>query len=236
MKTTLAPRSDRALWSRWVGANGLGEALGLPVTALVAVATADARTSGGWAIGGAVVALLAAGAAEGAIVGGLQWRVLATRMPTLRARTWVGATVVGAVAAWTLGLPSLLLGDASGGQPPVSDAAQIALAVPLGFVAGPILAVPQWVVLRRSLEGAGRWVLANAVAWAAGMPVIFLVAGGLPAGTPPALVVVAVVVVCGLAGVIVGAIHGRWLVRLLATPRQATRADARRAGLGQTTP
>ena len=39
---------------------------------------------------------------------------------------------------------------------------------------GPILGTPQMFVLRRYARPAGRWVLANALAWAVGMPVVFL--------------------------------------------------------------
>jgi hypothetical protein len=48
------------------------------------------------------------------------------------------------------------------------------LAAALGFVAGAILAVAQWGVLRQFVPQAGWWILANACAWALGMALIFV--------------------------------------------------------------
>jgi hypothetical protein len=95
----------------------------------------------------------------------------------------------------------------------MSDAAQLALAVPLGLVAGVILGFPQWRILRRSVKRATWWVLANALAWAVGMPLVFVAAGVRPEGS--ALQVAALVVgSLAAAGAAVGAIHGAFLCRL----------------------
>jgi hypothetical protein len=209
---------ERALWVRWVGANTLGETIGLGFTALVAVAVAGAGDTGRVSlVVAAAAALVAAGAVEGVAVGYAQWRVLRDPLAALRARSWVLATVIGAVVAWTLGMvPSTLAaGTGEGGVPPFSDAVQYLLAALMGLVLGPVLGVPQWRVLRRFVPRAGQWVLANAVAWAAGMPVIFLAAGSVPAGAPLWLLAAAVLGACAAAGAVVGAVHGVWLVWLL---------------------
>jgi hypothetical protein len=208
---------ERPLWVRWVGANTLGETIGLGFTALVAVAVAGAGDTGRLSLVAAVAALVAAGAVEGVAVGYAQWRVLRDPLAALRARSWVLATVIGAVVAWTLGMvPSTLAaGTGEGGVPPFSDAVQYLLAALMGLVLGPVLGVPQWRVLRRFVPRAGQWVLANAVAWAAGMPVIFLAAGSVPAGAPLWLLAAAVLGACAAAGAVVGAVHGVWLVWLL---------------------
>jgi hypothetical protein len=141
-----------ALWVRWVGANTLGETIGLGFTALVAVAVAGAGDTGRLSlVVAAVAALVAAGAVERAVVGYAQWRVLRGALAALRARSWVLATVIGAVVAWTLGMvPSTLAaGTGEGGAPPFSDAVQYLFAALMGLVLGPVLGVPQWRVLRR---------------------------------------------------------------------------------------
>lgn len=51
-----------------------------------------------------------------------------------------------------------------------------------GFALGVTLSVPQWLVLRRYVKRAVWWILANAVAWAFGMQIIFVAASN----TPPA--------------------------------------------------
>jgi hypothetical protein len=211
--------SEGRLWARWVAANSLAETIGLGVTAAVAVALAglgaDHRPT--WL---AVVLLgtVVAGGFEGAVVGYAQWRVLRVPLPELAARLWVVATVVGALVAWTLGmLPTTLMdmGGEAGAEPAIGAAVQLLLAAALGLLAGPVLGVPQWLVLRRFVPRASWWIVANAVAWAAGMPVIFVAAGSLPAEPTTATIVATVLAACAAAGAVVGAVHGVWLVALL---------------------
>jgi hypothetical protein len=97
----------------------------------------------------------------------------------------------------------------------------MALAVALGLVAGPVLGVAQWTVLRRFVVHAGRWLLANAFAWAIGMPLIFAGMDVVPWDGHPTVLMLSVYGVCGAAGLVVGAIHGRVLVQLLKQPRAA---------------
>jgi hypothetical protein len=98
--------------------------------------------------------------------------------------------------------------------------ARAGLAVTLGGVAGPILGAVQWVVLRRHVRCATRWLWANALAWAVGMPLIVAGMGVVPWTNHVAVVVPAVYLVCAVAGVVVGAIHGAVLVRLLRVETQ----------------
>ena len=57
-------------------------------------------------------------------------------------------------------------------EPPL--ALVLLLAADLGSVAGPLLPAFQWLSLRKVLPcNAWRWLPANALAWALGMPVIF---------------------------------------------------------------
>jgi hypothetical protein len=218
------PERARQLWSRWVGANTLGETIGLGFTALVAVAIVPAIGDGRGAVVAGAAAIVGAGAVEGVVLGFAQWRVLRLASSTITARSWIGATTIGALVAWSLGmLPSVMidLGGQAGGEPPVTGPQQLALAGAMGLALGPVLAAPQWWVLRRSVHRAGRWITANAVAWAAGMPVIFAFAGNVPPEASPALVVAMIIAACATAGAVVGAVHGTWLVRLVADPRRS---------------
>lgn len=105
---------------------------------------------------------------EGVVVGMAQWLVLRRILPQVSLKTWVGMTALGACIAWTLGMiPSTIMNlrhpDPSA-SPIVSDIVVYSLAAVMGLVLGPILAIPQWVVLRRSLRGAGWGIPANALA------------------------------------------------------------------------
>jgi hypothetical protein len=170
---------------------------------------------------GAAAAVVLGMVLEGVVVGAAQEQVLRRVLIGLRPKAWTAATALGAGAAWVIGMaPSTIFGlIASSGQsaapaePPVL--LQYTLAVLLGLVAGPILGSSQALVLRRHTGRAGCWLWANAMAWAVGMPVIFLGMDLVPWSRGGVAVGVAIYAVCGVAGMLVGAIHGRILLRMI---------------------
>lgn len=104
-------------------------------------------------------------------------------------------------------------------EPPVW--AQYALAALLGLLVGPVLGLAQWTVLRAHVNRAKRWLWANALAWAAGMAIIFIGMDRVPWQGSFAARALALYAVSAAAGLVVGAIHGRVLVGLLDHPRGA---------------
>jgi hypothetical protein len=217
-----------ALWGRWVLANAGGELAGLGTVALTAWTFLSAMGGEQTLLQHILFALvmIAAGAFEGAVVGAAQAWVLGPRLPGMPAWEWVRATVLGSFLAWILGmLPSTLmaaLAESSGVEPTEPGAAAgYGLAALLGLVAGVILSFFQWRVLRHHLAGAGGWLAANAVAWALGMPLVFLGADlASRAGTIPAAVITAAITLLAT-GSVVGAVHGLWLVgKLLPAPHE----------------
>ena len=221
--------SDIVFWSRWVIANLVGELLGLGLVGVIGYTVIYAfgePESVGYVLSFTVL-VIGLGALEGAIVGAAQAIVLRRRLPQLR--TWVAATMAGAVVAWTLGmlpgtLMSLVGSDPSATPSEMSDTLQVILTIPLGLLAGAILGFPQWLILKRYISLAGWWVVANALAWACGMPLVFVVAS---AGSTEGVLSAVVTATIGLAtaGALVGGIHGAFLVRLLA-PLKGARSAA----------
>ncbi len=215
---------DSGFYRRWILANGQAEAAGLGTTFVAGrlVAPHLEQVTGVAAIlGGALGAVLLGTLLEGVLVGLLQERVLGQRLPGLRRGAWILATAAGAGLAWLLGMvPSTIMALGATASPgPAAEEpgalVQYGLAMGLGFVAGPILGLAQWTVLRGLVSGAGRWLWANALAWAVGMPLIFVGMDLVPWAGPFVLVALTVYLVCGVTGLVVGAIHGRVLLRLL---------------------
>jgi hypothetical protein len=159
------------------------------------------------------------GVLEGAVVGLAQWFVLRSAIQGVGRRPWVIATILGAVIAWFFGSIPMTLANLS--QQPASAAASepsqgvvLLLAAGMGLVAGLILSVAQWRVLRRHVEKAWLWLPANALAWAAGMPLIFgAVDLAQKAGSALGAIMVMIAGIA-LAGAVVGAIHGIALLSL----------------------
>lgn len=213
----------RRFWRDWIAANALGELLGLGVAVVIAIGVAQAHPlPPGEEILIVTAAFLVIGAYEGAIVGAAQWLVLRRWLPALRAKDWIAATVAGAVIAWMLGrIPSALAdwndGSGGAGQAEPGTAMILLLSAAAGAALGLILGAAQWVVLRDHVRRAGLWIGANALAWAAGMPLIFL-AAGIPTAHTSALAIGALVLVTvGVTGAVVGAIEGAFLRLLLRT-------------------
>lgn len=219
-KTAVAP-APWQLWRQWVAANSLAELVGLGGSALLGVALV--QLVGDTAVAVVLLALvmiLAGTFLEGVIVGWLQWRVLRRPFPTLLRLSWVRATAVGAAIAWTLGmLPSTFMGlsaETTNTPPPeVSNALVYGLAAIMGLVLGPILAIPQWTVLRHYVRQAGWWIPANSLAWAGGMMLIFVGTSFIPPEGINVSTAVILLITLAAAGAIVGAIHGLALVWFL---------------------
>jgi hypothetical protein len=199
---------DWSLWRRWTVATAAGEIIGFAAPALAGAAAAAAGLSDL----AMLVVMIPAGMVEGAVLGAAQWLVLRSLWPRLDGRLWTLATALAAGLAYLIGmLPSTL-----GGLPSLPPALVIAVAFPLGTLFLLSIGGAQWLVLRRHAERAGWWILANAVAWPLGVAVPLLALTVLPDGTPlPLIAVTGVVSSLGM-GLVVGAITGLALVRLLA--------------------
>ncbi|MFF4059796.1 hypothetical protein ACFYZ8_29810 [Streptomyces sp. NPDC001668] len=195
----------RRLWGRWWRWTTLGEAAGFCVPAAAAAVVGDASATIAWPV------LVAAGMAEGALLGAAQAHVLHRALPDLRRRHWVTATALAAGCAWLLGLLPSAVVPRVGFWP-----AAAGLAVLDGLLLLFSLGTAQWWVLRRHVTGAAQWIWATAAAWLAGLAVFCTVAMPLwHPGRPPVLIAAIGVLAGFLMAATVAAVTGRALVRLL---------------------
>lgn len=224
---------QRAFLGYWAMGNGIAESLGLGTTFVLGLAVAphlgDQTLRG--ALLTAAIAVLLGILLEGVTVGLAQGLVLRRRTRLVSVPSWVVATSIGAGVAWLLGMiPSTVIALTQGPSraEPAAQPGQVvqwALAVVLGLVTGPVLGVAQWTVLRRHFRKAGQWLWANGAAWAVGMPAIFVGMDLVPWEAQSAHRILAIYTVCLVVGLIVGAIHGGFLLRI-------TRPDQRVATEG----
>ena len=208
------------VWWQWILANALGETVGLGGTFVIGGLLLANEQQTMSVVPAAALAVLAGTFIEGITVGTAQWLVLHRPINSIRWRVWVLATAIGAFIAWTLGMiPStfMVAGADSGGAAPVqmSNLVIYTLAAGMGFVLGPILGLPQWLVLRHHLPKAGWWVLANALAWMVGMVIVFVGTNFIPPEGISPTVAFVLLLFLFVAGAAVGAIHGLVLVWLL---------------------
>ncbi len=214
------------LWVRWTIANASSELLGLGATFGTMVFLVSSFNPQGLAgILFTFVASVLSGAIESTVVGLAQWWAMRPWFPMIRAFHWWRATLIGALVAYVLGyLPSTLVDITESGaqapQPELTLWLTMLLAAGLGMVAGAVLSFAQWLELRKHVRQANLWIPANMLAWACGMPVIFL---GIDMAfkTTVFLQQTALIGAALLAtGAMVGAIQGKFLV-VLAKDREA---------------
>lgn len=212
------------VWGQWTLANTIGEALGLGATLLAGVllfARLEPRIG---PVLSAILGILVGACVEGGIVGTAQWLVLRGPLAGLSWSVWAAATAIGAGIAWALGLlPTTIISltttstaeNSSASPPNPSDLVVYSLAAALGLVAGAILALAQWWVLRRFVPRASWWILVSASAWALGMVLVFIGTSYIPESGVTASVIPMLIAFVVLAGATVGAIEGLMLIWLL---------------------
>jgi hypothetical protein len=217
----MSPPKNWSLWRQWVAVNSLAELIGLGSTFAVGVLIFVLLEESTTLLGTIAMILLmtSSGAIEGFVVGLAQWLVLRRSFHQISQRSWILATLIGALVAWFLGsLPSSFLNlDA----PETTAAAQepetltiLLLAALMGLFLGVVLGFPQWRVLRRFVDGAWIWLPANSLAWALGMPIIFAAVdlAQKPGSTIIGILIFAISLL--ITGAVVGAVHGLAMVRL----------------------
>jgi hypothetical protein len=215
-----------SLWGRWILANSVGELVGLGATFAIGVGLFSglAETAGVFPTILTAVLMTSAGALEGAVVGLAQWLAMHASLPQLPRWSWVRATIVGALIAWFFGSVPMTIASVSAAAP--QEVAQeppagavLLLASAMGLVAGLVLSLIQWRVLREHVEQAWQWLPANSIAWAAGMPIVFAAIDGAQRMPSLAGGIGVMVVSLAITGAVVGAIHGVVLVSLVGRHR-----------------
>jgi hypothetical protein len=216
-------RSYASLWLRWVIANSLGEMFGLGLTfgvGVIAISRLGNQNSPGITVASFLVAVIS-GAIEATLVGLAQWQAMYPWFPMIARKTWWSATLVGALIAYVMGyLPSTLMSlgeQAAQSQADTSGPAQwvvLLLAGGLGLVGGAVLSFAQWLTMRHRLCKASRWIPANMLAWLVGMPLIFWSIDAAQAFGQLISIVVFMAGMLLITGLVVGAIHGYFLVQI----------------------
>ncbi|WP_157978225.1 MULTISPECIES: hypothetical protein [Nocardia] len=213
-----AARRRDGLWRRWFAMVTVGELLGFAAPAVAGALVWDATPAA------VIVAMLLAGAFEGAALGWSQARVLRSVLPDMRSASWVLATISGAVVAWSVGVVPMISSDGLATWP-------LPLLLPAVVIGGSILllslGVSQWTVLRRHIPRAAEWIVVTAVAWLGGLAAFTAITSPLwrPGQSVPVVVLIGVLGGFAMAATM-AAVTGRGLTRLLGDGPRARIDDA----------
>jgi hypothetical protein len=201
----LAARPDWEIWLRWVLYTAAGYLIyaGLSLLVTIYVPGALLLSPIVTALGLLAIALL-------------QWLVLRRYILRLGWVGWVVATVLGQFVGSLISVVALLgpiLFDAFSGLVDALGGAffQLVLVFATGLVLGAVVGAAQWLVLRRHVRGAAWWIPASALAGA-----LAALVGQTPGVTLGLTGVAAVLMIRLIGALIIGAITGMALVRLLA--------------------
>ena len=157
-----------------------------------------------------VAALTVAGAAEGAVLGTFQGRVVARAIPAVAARRWARVTAVAAACAWIVGMSASPLVSATG--PPA-----LILVAPAAVAALWSMGGLQARVLGDAVDDTHHWPAVTALAWMVGVTIPVVALSSLPSGTPAVLAVLVAVAAAVAMGTTVGAVTGQTLQAIVTT-------------------
>lgn len=114
---------------------------------------------------------------EGLVLGGLQAYGLRWFYPALSVTRWIAMTTLVGLAGWGVGtfIPLFFAAEAASGPEP-SPMAIAAFAAIFGALAGLAFGAAQAFALSIGTDGRVKWIIANVVGWAFGLPLIYLAA------------------------------------------------------------
>jgi len=156
------PLRGKRLWTRWFAAVTVGEFLGFAVPAVTGALTVHTPPVT------TILAMLAAGAVEGTLLGAAQASVIRRVVPGVGVRRWIVATAGAAVFAYAIGL---LPSTVAGRLPHLPTALLVVAAAVLGSALLLSIGTAQWLVLRRAVPGSASWIVTTAIAWTVGLAV-----------------------------------------------------------------
>lgn len=170
--------SERQALARWIALCAIGELLGIAAGALwyggAFLLIGEPPDLPGRLL--AWTAMTLSAVPEALILGALQTAGLKPFWP-VRLRSWLAATLAVGLLGWGVGsaIPLFLFpGDAGPAAEPGAQTTSLMAAL-FGAAAGLLFGAVQSLALPKGARLA--WTLANAVGWAAGLPLIFLGAG-----------------------------------------------------------
>jgi hypothetical protein len=179
----------RRLARAWFWVVTAAETVGFAVAVGAGALTVNASTAV------VVVSLLCAGAVEGAMLGWGQATVLRHALPGLSRSRWVAATTCAAALAYLIGLVPSTFEQSMAAWSPVLLGG-VATLLGCGLLAS--IGTAQWLILRRHVHHAGRWIVATAIAWTVGLGVFLGVAMPLWRPGQPLALIAAIGVAGGL--------------------------------------
>lgn len=195
LKRKLNQAQSENLSSSWLTNNTLGIFFGfLEISIVVLICMILSLQNPAFKFGGYAVIL--AGALQGVILGGWQYKALKLKFPKISESNWVLLSALASTLIWfgVIFLPYLKIlptisQSASTGSQAYAQAARLFKFGPIytvvvsflaGLFLGYILSFLQWIELSKHVKASFKWIFFNSLAWALGFSVIITLLSRLP--------------------------------------------------------
>lgn len=203
----------RNILSEWIITTAGSEAIGLliPIIIGLAVAFFTGKTPSPATEIIMLTTMTLAGFLEGILLGFFQWNILKKYSGKINVADWAQFTALAVILGWSLGMLPTPIGENIRDPNSIFINSVVFLA-PL-FLA--LIGFAQWMSMRKHVKHAGKWVLANTIAWPIGIAAAIAVLSFLPPDYPAAIWIITGIMVGIMMGAMVGAITGIALVKVL---------------------
>jgi hypothetical protein len=220
--------SEQKFWYKWMLNYSFGEVLGIGAAAIIGrfLFIEFSGTSSASSSNLALAILIMAGAAEGLIIGSIQWKSLSKLALHFKALPWIIVTTVSTIAGWIVVLPPAVVF--------ISFLSKISLmnnyysiisTILVGMAFGGLIGIPQFFIIRNFYKNASIWILANTVGWTLSFLIIYFTLFLFSANGSFIYGLFLVVSACVLSGLIQGIVTGTSLHFLMITRREHDRSE-----------
>ena len=200
-------------WYRWMLNYSFGELLGIGAAATIGrflfIGFTNTTSSPASTSFLTFIILVIAGAAEGCIIGYVQWKSLSKMILHFKPALWIFVTTFFTIAGWLLVLPPAVLF--------ISILSKIALinnyysllyTALVGVAFGGLIGIPQFFIVRKFYKNAVMWILANALGWALSFLIIYSAMTLITSMNSYFYNLALVIISCVLSGLVQGVVTG----------------------------
>ncbi len=203
-------KSDQKFWYKWMLNYSFGELLGIGAAAIIGrflfIQFSDTPSS---STNLTFVILILAGAAEGLIIGYIQWKSLSKLVKHFKPIPWITVTAISTIAGWLMALPPAVVFISFLSKVSLFNSYySIVFTALVGMAFGALIGVSQFFLIKKFYKNAIIWVLANVVGWTISFIIMYFTLS-LFAKDPSFISgLVLIIIACVLSGLVQGVVTG----------------------------
>lgn len=218
--------ADKRFWYKWMLNYSFGELLGIGAAAVIGrflfLEFSNISASSTTLI--TFIILVIAGAAEGLIIGYVQWKSLSKILLHFKPTLWILITTISTIAGWLLILPpAVMVISFLSKFTLISNNYSILYTALAGMTFGALIGIPQFLILKKFYKNAYAWIVANTIGWMLTFLIIYTAMSLLTNATSFVYNMSLIVISCMISGLVQGIVTGTSLHFLMTIKKQHER-------------